>query len=182
MLNPLCLKLSPLALAVVCGYSYTKRFTALSHLVLGLALGIAPLAAWIAVRGSFDPAITLLSIAVMLWVGGFDIIYSCQDADFDRSTGLHSLPARLGIARALMVARILHVTMIAALLCLWRLMSLGWVGLVGVAAVGALLLWEHSLVSADDLSKVDAAFFTVNGYVSVLFFLFWAADAALLGR
>jgi 4-hydroxybenzoate polyprenyltransferase len=182
MLNPLCLKLSPVALAVVCGYSYTKRFTALSHLVLGLALGIAPLAAWIAVRGAFDPAITLLSAAVMLWVGGFDIIYSCQDADFDRSTGLYSLPARLGVGRALFVARLLHVAMIALLVWLWRLMDLGWVGLAGIAAVAALLLWEHSLVSADDLSKVDAAFFTVNGYVSVLFFLFWAADAALLGR
>ncbi len=182
MLNPLCLKLSPVALAVVCGYSFTKRFTSLSHLVLGLALGIAPLAAWIAVRGSFDPAIVLLSAAVMLWVGGFDIIYSCQDADFDRSTGLHSIPARLGIRRALLLARLLHVAMIALLVWLWQLMGLGWAGLAGVAAVAALLLWEHSLVSADDLSKVDAAFFTVNGYVSVLFFLFWAADATLLSR
>jgi 4-hydroxybenzoate polyprenyltransferase len=180
MLNPLCLKLSPVALAVVCGYSYTKRFTALSHLVLGLALGIAPMAAWIAVRGSLDPAITLLSAAVTLWVGGFDIIYSCQDADFDRSSGLRSIPARLGVGRALWLARLLHAAMIGLLLWLWSLMDLGWVGLAGVAAVGALLIWEHSLVSADDLSKVDAAFFTVNGYVSVLFFLFWAADATLL--
>jgi 4-hydroxybenzoate polyprenyltransferase len=182
MLNPLCLKLSPVALAVVCGYSFTKRFTSLSHLVLGLALGIAPLAAWIAVRGSFDWAIVLLSAAVMLWVGGFDIIYSCQDADFDRSTGLHSIPARLGVRRALLLARLLHVAMIALLVWLWQLIGLGWAGLAGVAAVAALLLWEHSLVSADDLSKVDAAFFTLNGYVSVLFFLFGAADTTLLSR
>ena len=182
MLNPLCLTLSPVALAVVCGYSYTKRFTALSHLALGLALGIAPMAAWIAVRGSLDPAITLLSVAVMLWVGGFDIIYSCQDAEFDRSSGLYSIPASLGVARALLLARLLHAAMVALLVWLWRLMDLGWLGLAGVAAVAALLVWEHSLVSADDLSKVDAAFFTVNGYVSVLFFLFWAADATLLTR
>ena len=180
MLNPLCLKLSPVALAIVCGYSYTKRFTVMSHLVLGLALGIAPMAAWIAVRGALDPAILLLSAAVTLWVGGFDIIYACQDADFDRAAGLHSIPARLGIGRALLLARLLHVAMIGLLIWLWRLMDLGWVGLAGVTAVAALLVWEHSLVSADDLSKVDAAFFTVNGYVSVLFFLFWAADAALL--
>jgi 4-hydroxybenzoate polyprenyltransferase len=180
MLNPLCLKLSPVALAIVCGYSYTKRFTAMSHLVLGLALGIAPMAAWIAVRGALDPAILLLSAGVTLWVGGFDIIYACQDADFDRAAGLHSVPARLGIGRALLLARLLHAAMIGLLIWLWRLMDLGWVGLAGVAAVAALLVWEHSLVSADDLSKVDAAFFTVNGYVSVLFFLFWAADAALL--
>lgn len=179
MLNPLCLKLSPAALAVVCGYSYTKRFTSLAHLALGLALGIAPMAAWIAVRGSLDPAIVLLSAAVMLWVAGFDIIYSCQDSDFDRSAGLHSIPARLGIRNALLLARLLHVAMIGLLVWLWRLMALGWIGLAGVAAVAALLVWEHSLVSADDLSKVDAAFFTVNGYVSVLFFLFWAVDATL---
>ena len=180
MLNPLCLKLSPVALAVVCGYSYTKRFTSLAHVVLGLALGIAPAAAWIAVRGSLDPAIVLLSGAVVLWVAGFDIIYSCQDFEFDREAGLHSIPARLGIRNALLLARALHVTMIGLLVWLWALMDLGWVGLAGVAAVAILLVWEHSLVSADDLSKVDAAFFTVNGYVSVLFFVFWAVDATLL--
>ena len=116
----------------------------------------------------------------MLWVAGFDIIYSCQDSDFDRSAGLHSMPARLGIRNALLLARSLHVAMIGLLVWLWRLMDLGWVGLAGVAAVAGLLVWEHSLVSADDLTKVDAAFFTVNGYVSVLFFLFWAVDATLL--
>ncbi len=182
MLNPLCLKLSPVALAVVLGYSYTKRFTSLAHLVLGLALGIAPMAAWIAVRGSLDPVILLLSAAVTLWVAGFDIIYSCQDSDFDRAAGLHSIPARSGIRNALLLARLLHVAMIGLLVWLWLAMALGWAGLAGVAAVAALLVWEHSLVSADDLSKVDAAFFTVNGYVSVLFFLFWAVDAAFLSQ
>ncbi len=181
MLNPLCLKLSPVALLIVCGYSYTKRFTSLSHLVLGLALGIAPAAAWIAVRGENDASIWLLTAAVMLWVGGFDIIYSCQDAEFDRDAGLHSLPSKLGKARALWLARILHVVMVGLLVLLWNRMELGWIGLVGVGLVAALLLYEHSLVSADDLSKVDAAFFTVNGYVSVLFFLCWGADIWVSG-
>ena len=181
MLNPLCLKLSPVALGVVLGYSYTKRFTALAHLVLGVALGIAPAAAWIAVRGSFDWRILPLSAAVALWVAGFDIIYSCQDTDFDRRAGLHSIPARLGIANALGMARLLHVAAVGLLLWLWRLLEVGWLGLAGVAAVTALLAWEHSLVSAEDLSRVNAAFFTINGYVSVLFFLFWGADTLLLG-
>jgi 4-hydroxybenzoate polyprenyltransferase len=176
MLNPLCLQLAPVALAVVFGYSYTKRFTALSHLVLGFALGIAPAAAWIAIRGSLDPAILLLTAAVMCWTAGFDIIYSCQDFDFDRRTGLHSVPRSLGIARALLVARLLHIAMVGLLLALWRLLGLGWAGLAGIAVVAALLLYEHTLVKANDLSRVNAAFFTVNGYVSVLFFLFWAAD------
>lgn len=180
MLNPLCLQLSPVALAVVCGYSYTKRFTSLAHLVLGLALGIAPMAAWIAVRGSLDPAIGLLSAAVMLWVAGFDIIYSCQDLEFDHAAGVYSIPARLGVRNALRLSRLLHFAMVGLLLWLWARMALGWVGLAGVAAVAGLLIWEHSLVSADDLSRVDAAFFAVNGYVSVLFFLFWAVDATLL--
>lgn len=176
MLNPLCLMLSPVALLIVCGYSYTKRFTSMSHLVLGLALGIAPAAAWIAVRGESEPAIWLLTAAVMLWVGGFDIIYSCQDAEFDRDAGLHSLPSRLGAARALFLAQILHGVMVGLLIALWAQMGLGWIGLLGVGLVAALLIYEHSLVSADDLSKVDAAFFAVNGYVSVLFFVCWGAD------
>ncbi|MBI1356962.1 MAG: 4-hydroxybenzoate octaprenyltransferase [Acidobacteria bacterium] len=181
MLNPLCLALSPVALAIVCGYSYTKRFTSMAHLVLGLALGIAPAAAWIAVRGSADPAIWLLTAAVMLWVGGFDIIYACQDTDFDRSAGLYSLPSRLGPARSLLLARALHALMAGLLLLLWHEMGLGWIGLAGIAAVVALLIYEHSLVSADDLSKVNAAFFAVNGYVSVLFFLFWGVDIVWSG-
>lgn len=176
MLNPLCFQLAPVALAVVLGYSYTKRFTALSHLVLGFALGIAPAAAWIAIRGSLDPTILLLTAAVMCWTAGFDIIYSCQDVDFDRQTGLRSVPQTLGVGRALLVSRLLHIVMVGLLLALWQALGLGWLGLGGIAVVAALLIYEHSLVRADDLSRVDAAFFAVNGYVSVLFFVFWAAD------
>ena len=180
MLNPLCFSLAPVALAVVCGYSYTKRFTALSHLVLGFALGIAPAAAWIAVRGTLDAPILLLTAAVMCWTAGFDIIYSCQDYDFDRRAGLFSLPKSLGIARSLTVARILHVVMIMLLTALVDALNLGWLALAGIVAVAALLVYEHSLVKPHDLSRVNAAFFTVNGYVSVLFFFFWAADIYLL--
>jgi 4-hydroxybenzoate polyprenyltransferase len=175
-LNPLCFHLAPLALLVVFVYSFTKRFTSLSHLVLGFALGTAPAAAWIAVRGSLDPRILLLTAAVTFWTGGFDIIYSCQDYEFDCDTGLFSLPSRIGIGPALFLARGLHVAMIASLLLLVHLMALGPLALAGVGAVGALLIYEHSLVKADDLSRVDAAFFTMNGWVSVLFFVFWAAD------
>ena len=164
-LNPLCLKLAPVALAIVMFYSFTKRFTALSHLVLGFSLGIAPAAAWIAMRGSLDPRILWLTAAVTFWTAGFDVIYSCQDYDFDVSAGLFSIPRRFGIAGGLWIARALHVAMVACL-----------VALAGVAAVAGLLLWEHRLVKADDLSRVDAAFFTMNGYVSVIFFVFWASD------
>lgn len=175
-LNSLCLQLSPLALALALGYSYTKRFTALSHLVLGAVLGVAPAAAWIAIRGSFDPAILYLSGAVALWTAGFDIIYSCQDVEFDRSSGLHSLAARLGISRALAVSRALHAAMVVLLGAAWLAMGLELIALAGIGAVGALLVYEQSLVKADDLSRVDAAFFTVNGWVSVLFLASWAAD------
>lgn len=175
-LNPLCFHLAPLALLVVFLYSFTKRFTSLSHLVLGFALGIAPAAAWIAVRGSLDPRILLLTAAVTFWTGGFDIIYSCQDYEFDCGTGLFSLPSRVGIGPALWLARGLHVAMIVSLLLLVHLLALGPLAVVGVGAVGALLIYEHSLVKASDLSRVDAAFFTMNGWVSVLFFVFWAAD------
>ena len=179
-LNPLCLLLSPLALAIVFFYSYTKRFTAFSHLVLGFSLGIAPAAAWIAVRGSLDPRILWLTAAVTFWTGGFDVIYSCQDYEFDRAERLFSLPHRLGIARALLLARALHVLMIACLLALVWSLHLGALALAGVAAIVALLVYEHSLVKPHDLSRVNAAFFTMNGYVSVLFFVFWAADIFLL--
>ncbi len=175
-LNPLCLKLSPLALALALGYSYTKRFTALSHVVLGTVLGVAPAAAWIAVRGTLDPAILLLALAVTLWTAGFDIIYSCQDVAFDRSAGLHSIPARLGVARALLVSRLLHVGTVVCLLGMWLNMGLGLIALLGVVTMAGLLVYEQSLVSADDLSRVDAAFFTVNGWASVLFAAFWALD------
>lgn len=172
MLNPLCLVLSPVALAVVFGYSYTKRFTSLSHLVLGLALGIAPVGAWLAVRGRFEAPPIVLALAVLAWVAGFDTIYACQDVDFDRSEGLRSLPARLGTRGALVVARVLHVSAVALLASLYALVPLHPVYLVGVAAVAALLVYEHSLVSADDLSRVDAAFFTVNGWISLGYLTF----------
>ena len=179
-LNPLCLDLAPLALAVVFVYSYTKRFTSLSHLVLGFALGIAPAAAWIAVTGGFDLRILWLTAAVMFWTAGFDVIYSCQDYDFDCREGLFSLPRRFGIATALKLSKLFHFAMVACLASLVIQFQLGWLSLAGIAVVIGLLLYEHSLVKADDLSRVNAAFFTVNGYVSVLFFVFWAADIYLL--
>src|ERR1035438_6749890 len=179
-LNPLCLRLAPLALAILLFYSYTKRFTAFSHLVLGLSLGIAPAAAWIAVRGSLDPRILLLTAAVMFWTAGFDVIYSCQDYDFDREEGLWSVPRVLGIVAALRVAKLLHVSMVGCLLALVYTLHVGALALAGVAAIVVLLIYEHSLVKPTDLSRVNAAFFTMNGYVSVLFFLFWAADIFLL--
>ena len=182
MLNPLCFYLAPLALAVVMFYSFTKRFTSMAHLVLGFALGIAPSAAWIAVRGSYDIRMLWMTAAVTLWTAGFDIIYSCQDYEFDGREGLFSLPTRFGIGGALWIARGLHVLMIVSLSALIAAFHLGWLAWAGVAAIVALLLYEHRLVRADDLSRVDAAFFTVNGYVSVLFFLFWATDIFLLGR
>jgi 4-hydroxybenzoate polyprenyltransferase len=180
-LNPLCLKLAPVALAVVFFYSFTKRFTTFSHLILGLSLGIAPAAAWIAVRGALDPRILWLTAAVTFWTAGFDIIYSCQDYEFDVNAGLFSLPRRFGMAGALWIARLLHVAMIGCLGMLSLSFSLGWLSWAGIAAIVALLLYEHSMVKANDLSRVDAAFFTVNGYVSVLFFVFWAADMYFFG-
>ena len=179
-LNPLCLKLAPVALGVVFFYSFTKRFTSLSHVVLGFSLGIAPAAAWIAVTGTLDPRILWLTAAVTFWTAGFDVIYSCQDYEFDQGAGLFSLPRRLGIAGALWVARAFHGTMVVCLLLLASAFGLGWLSLAGVGAVILLLTYEHSLVKANDLSRVDAAFFTVNGYVSVLFFVFWAVDICLL--
>jgi 4-hydroxybenzoate polyprenyltransferase len=181
-LNPLCFHLAPLALAVVLSYSFTKRFTHFSHVVLGFALGIAPAAAWIAVRGSLDPRILWLTAAVTAWTAGFDVIYSCQDYDFDRESELFSIPKVFGIARALMIARLLHVGMIASLLALVYQLHLGPLSLVGIAAVTALLIYEHGLVKPTDLSRVNAAFFTMNGWVSVLFFVFWAADIFFIRR
>jgi 4-hydroxybenzoate polyprenyltransferase len=175
-LNTLCFRLAPLALAVVMVYSYTKRFTHFSHVVLGFALGIAPAAAWIAVLGSLDPRILWLTAAVMFWTAGFDVIYSCQDFEFDTESELFSIPRALGIGKALMVARLFHILMIFSLLMLVYQLQLGSLALAGVAAVTALLIYEHTLVKATDLSRVNAAFFTMNGWVSVLFFVFWAAD------
>lgn len=167
MLNPLCLALSPVALAIVFGYSYTKRFTPLSHVFLGLALGVAPVGAWLAVQGRFALPPLVLGLAVLAWVAGFDVIYACQDVDFDRREGLHSLPARLGASRALLVARGLHAAAVVLLASLYALSPLHPSYLGGVALVAALLVYEHSLVRADDLSRVDAAFFTVNGWISI---------------
>jgi 4-hydroxybenzoate polyprenyltransferase len=175
-LNTLCLRLAPLALAIVFVYSFTKRFTHLSHIVLGFALGIAPAAAWIAVRGSLDPRILWLTAAVTFWTAGFDIIYSCQDYEFDSDLQLYSVPRLVGIGKALIVARALHVLMIVSLLMLVWQLQLGMLSVAGVTAVACLLIYEHGIVKADDLSRVNAAFFTMNGWVSVLFFVFWAAD------
>jgi len=178
-LNRMTLWLSPVALAVLLLYSYTKRFTRWSHLVLGFALGIAPAAAWIAVRGSLDPRILLLTAAVTFWVGGFDVLYSCQDYDFDRQTGLHSIPRYLGIGPALWLARAFHLIMVGLLVALLIVFGLGVLAACGVLVVILLLLYEHSLVKPDDLSKLNAAFFTMNGVLSVLFFIFVAGDLLL---
>jgi 4-hydroxybenzoate polyprenyltransferase len=180
-LNRLTLLLSPVALAIVFFYSLTKRFTRWSHLFLGLALSISPTAAWIAVTGALDPRILVLTLAVLFWVAGFDILYACQDVAFDREARLWSLPAAVGIARAFFYARTLHLVMILLLLWLVVLFHLGGIGWVGCAVVAALLLWEHSLVSPQDMRKLNAAFFTMNGVISMLYFLFVAA-AVLLHR
>ncbi len=178
-LNRLTLELAPVALAVVLAYSYMKRVMQWSHLVLGLALGIAPSAAWIAVRGSLDARIVVLTAAVLLWVGGFDVLYACQDFEHDRAVGLHSVPQAFGLERAFWIARGMHVGMLALLGWMVPLFGLGWIAAVGVGVVGLLLLYEHSLVSPKDLRRMNAAFFTLNGVISVVFFGFIAADVLL---
>lgn len=178
-LNRLSLVLSPVALAVLLLYSYTKRVTRWSHLVLGFALGIAPAAAWIAVRGSMDPRILLLTAAVTFWVGGFDVLYACQDFDFDSQAGLHSIPRYVGIPAALWIARAFHAIMVGLLIGLLFAFGMGKLAACGVVAVILLLLYEHSLVRPNDLSKLNAAFFTMNGVISVLFFVFVAGDLLL---
>ena len=175
-LNRLSFLLSPVALAILLVYSYTKRFTRWSHLVLGFAMGIAPSAAWIAVRGSLDPRILLLTAAVTFWGGGFDVLYACQDYEFDRQNGLHSVPRYFGIGQSLWIARAFHLIMLMLLVSLIAVFGLGTLAMAGVVAVAALLAYEHSLVWPDDLSKLNAAFFTMNGVVSVVFFLFIAGD------
>jgi len=175
-LNRLTLMLSPVALAVLLLYSYTKRVTRWSHLVLGFALGIAPAAAWIGVRGSLDLKILLLTAAVTFWVGGFDVLYACQDYDFDRQSGLQSLPRYFGIPGALWIARGFHLIMVGFLIALLFVFALGKIATFGVLVVVMLLVYEHSLVKAGDLSKLNAAFFTMNGVISVLFFVFVGAD------
>lgn len=178
-LGPLCFVLAPVALAIVFFYSFAKRFTLFAHLILGLSLGIAPAAAWIAMRGSLDARILWLTAAVMFWTAGFDVIYACQDFEFDCREGLCSIPRTFGVANALLIARLLHVAMIACLVALVYAFQLGLLSLGGILAVIILLVYEHGLVKPHDLSRVNAAFFAVNGYVSVLFFLFWAADILL---
>jgi len=179
-LNPLCLALAPVALAIVLGYSYTKRFTAASPLVLGLSLAVAPVGAWLAIRARFEAVPLVLGLAVVLWVAGFDTIYACQDVEFDRREGLRSIPASLGVGRALFVARALHVLAVVVLLGLYAVAPLHGLYLAGVAAVAGLLAYEHTLVRADDLSRVMQAF-NVNGWVSLGYFAFTAAAAWLAG-
>jgi len=178
-LNRTTLWLSPVALGIVLFYSYAKRFTHWSHLLLGFALGIAPAAAWIAIRGSLDPRILLLTAAVTFWVGGFDVIYACQDYEFDRNYDLHSVPRHFGIDAGLWVARGFHLVMLGLLVALVVTFGLGKLAVAGLVAVAGLLSYEHSLVRHDDLSKLNAAFFTMNGVISVVFFAFVAGDLLL---
>ena len=176
LLNRLTLECAPLALAVVLAYSYMKRVTRWSHLVLGLALGIAPAAAWIAVRGTFAPRAALLTAIVILWVGGFDVLYSCQDYEHDRKVGLFSVPATFGLEGAFWIARAMHVAMIALLFVMVHVFGLGLIALVGMCVVVVLLGYEHSIISPRNLTRMNAAFFTLNGIISVVFFVSVAVD------
>lgn len=175
-LNPLALALSPVALLIVLGYSLTKRFTALSHWFIGLALAVAPVGAWIAVRGKLELPPVLLGFAILFWTAGFDLIYSCQDAEFDRVQNLFSVPSRYGIRAALLSSRLCHCVTVLLLIVFGKIAGLGWIYMAGVLLVTMLLIYEHSLVSASDLSRVNEAFFTVNGLISVLLLLFSSLD------
>lgn len=178
-LNPLAFRLSPVALGILLGYSFLKRFTYFSHFVLGICLGMSPIAAWIALRGDLRLSILLLGAAVSLWVAGFDLIYACQDVEFDHTIGLHSFPRRFGIAAALHTSIVLHLAMLALLVEVAHLEHLGWLAFTGLGVVVILLAYEHALVKPSDLSRINAAFFTINGYVSILFFAAWAADVVI---
>jgi len=178
-LNPLAFKLSPVALATVMLYSYTKRFTSMSHLWLGLSLSIAPIGAWIAIKGQFDVLPLLLGLAVMLWTAGFDIIYACQDFDFDRRRGLYSIPAQFGIYAALWISTALHVITVILLVVIWHVSPLGLIYLVGVGLVSAILIYEHAIVKPYDLSRVNLAFFTLNGAVSLILMFLAVADVLI---
>jgi 4-hydroxybenzoate polyprenyltransferase len=178
-LNRLSLLLSPVALAVLLGYSYMKRITRWSHLVLGLALGIAPAAAWIAIRGGLDARILVLTGAVLFWVAGFDVLYACQDAAHDRAVGLRSIPQALGLHKAFAMARVMHGVMLLLLVWLLHLFHLGAIAGWGLVVVTALLFYEHSIVSPTDMRRLNAAFFTLNGIISVLFFCFVAVAVTL---
>jgi 4-hydroxybenzoate polyprenyltransferase len=175
-LSPLAFKLSPVAIAVLLFYSYTKRFTLLSHLALGIADGLAPIAAWIALRNNISLSVLLLGAAVAFWVGGFDLIYACQDIDFDRRVGIHSFPQRFGVAPALYGSIACHFAMVALLAGVIRLENLGGLATAGLGLMAALLAYEHWIVRPSDLSRLNAAFFNVNGYISLLFFFTWGAD------
>lgn len=181
MLNPLCFYLSFVVLFLLVLYAYAKRFTPYAHLILGLCLAAAPIGAWIALRGDIHISVVLLGLAVLLWVAGFDIFYALQDLDFDREYGLYSIPVSLGAAKSCILVRWLHVGMVLLLLLVWLSAGLGWIYLIGVTVVAALLLYEHHLVKPDDLSRLDAAFFTMNGYISIILFLFVLADVLVLG-
>jgi len=175
-LNRLTLYLAPFVLIVLLGYSYMKRLTRWSHLVLGLALGLAPSAAWIAVRGSLDPRILVLTIAVMLWVGGFDVLYACQDFEHDRSVGLYSIPQSLGVPAAFRIARLMHLAMLGLLTAFAYLFHFGIAGWLGILAAGLLLAYEHAIISPRDMRRLNAAFFTMNGVIATVFLVFVATD------
>ncbi len=176
MLNPLCLMLSPVAIAVLFLYSYTKRFTWSSHFVLGLAISAAPLGSWVAVKGAFDPAILPLALAVIFWLAGFDVLYALQDIEFDRSYGLYSIPKRFGVQKSLQLARSFHAVSFLLLVLNGLIFGLGGLYMAGMFVAACLFIYEHSLVSENDLSKLDMAFFSMNGYISVGVFLFTLAD------
>lgn len=176
MLNPLCFKLSPIALFFLVLYSYCKRFTALAHVVLGICLAAAPIGAWIAIRGTIDVPALILGGVVLFWVAGFDILYALQDLDFDRNARLHSIPVQLGVKGSLIAARLFHLIMIGLLFVLFNRMHLGSFFLIGILVSGAMLLYEHLLLKDGNLEKLDAAFFNMNGYISVAIVLFTAAD------
>jgi 4-hydroxybenzoate polyprenyltransferase len=180
-LNPLCLYLSPVVLIFLAGYSYCKRFTSMSHFVLGLCLAAAPVGAWIAVTGTLAAPAVVLGLGVLFWVAGFDILYALQDVEFDRSAGLHSIPARLGVARSLLAARLFHLVMPIMLVVLYLMLNLGPVFLAGVLVAGALLFHEHRLLRGGDLTRLDAAFFNVNGYISTAIFVFTLVDVLRRG-
>jgi len=176
MLNPLCLKLSPLAIAVLFIYSYTKRFTWLSHIVLGIAISAAPVGAWIAVRGTFNAEILPVAFAVVFWLAGFDVLYALQDVEFDRSLGLYSIPAKFGIKDALLFSRVFHLITWGLLAVTGIIFDLGIFYWIGMAVAGGLFIYEHSLVNANDLSRLDMAFFNMNGYISITVFVFTLLD------
>lgn len=176
MLNPLCLKLSPVALFFLLLYSYCKRFTALAHVVLGVCLAAAPIGAWVAISGTIDPPALVLGAVVLFWVAGFDILYALQDLEFDRSAGLHSIPVLLGVNGSIRTARIFHTIMVSLLFTLYNFMNLGTLFLCGILVSTALLIYEHWLLRNGDLNKLDAAFFNMNGYISIALLLFTAAD------